>query len=81
MFAVGKGPDGLGLYRLSDEDGDRHADKCETLLKFTGEAAEHGPHAVVLGPDGLLYLVWGIIRKSIRRRKPQARCTMSTKAI
>ena len=59
VFAVGKGPDGLGLYRLTDEDGDRHADKCETLLKFTGDAAEHGPHAVALGPDGLLYVVLG----------------------
>lgn len=59
VFAVGKGPDGLGLYRLTDEDGDRRADKCETLLKFTGEAAEHGPHSVVLGPDGLLYVVSG----------------------
>ena len=59
VYAVGKGPDGLGLYRLTDEDGDRHADKCETLLKFTGDAAEHGPHAVILGPDGLLYVVIG----------------------
>ncbi|MCC7085455.1 MAG: HEAT repeat domain-containing protein [Pirellulales bacterium] len=59
VFAVGKGSDGLGLYRLSDADSDGKADQVETLLKFTGEAAEHGPHAVTLGPDGLLYVMAG----------------------
>jgi putative heme-binding domain-containing protein len=59
VFAVGKGPDGLGLYRISDTDGDHHVDAVDTLLKFTGDAAEHGPHAVTLGPDGLLYVVLG----------------------
>ncbi|HEY2826337.1 MAG TPA: HEAT repeat domain-containing protein, partial [Pirellulales bacterium] len=59
VFAVGKGPDGLGLYRLSDTTGGHHADKVETLLKFTGDSIEHGPHGLTLGPDGLLYVVAG----------------------
>lgn len=59
VFAVGKGSDGLGLYRLSDEDTDGKAEKVETLLKFSGDAAEHGPHAVTLGPDGLVYVMLG----------------------
>jgi putative heme-binding domain-containing protein len=59
VFAVGKGPDGLGLYRLSDTTGGHHADKVETLLKFTGDSVEHGPHGLTLGPDGLLYVVMG----------------------
>jgi putative heme-binding domain-containing protein len=70
VFAVGKGSDGLGLYRLSDEDTDGKADKVETLLRFTGEAAEHGPHAVTLGPDGLLYVMLGNHTQVDRENKP-----------
>ncbi len=59
VFAVGDGPDGTGLYRLSDEDGDRKAESITQLLKFSGGVGEHGPHAPVLGPDGLIYIVLG----------------------
>ena len=59
VFAVGDGPDGTGLYRLSDEDGDRKAESVTQLLKFSGGVGEHGPHAPVLGPDGLIYIVLG----------------------
>ncbi|HEY2761581.1 MAG TPA: HEAT repeat domain-containing protein, partial [Pirellulales bacterium] len=59
VFAVGQGPDGVGLYRITDQDGDHHAEQVDLLLKFSGEAAEHGAHAVALGPDGLLYVVLG----------------------
>jgi putative heme-binding domain-containing protein len=48
-----------GLYRLSDSDGDDRFDRYEQLRVFQGEG-EHGPHAVVLGPDRKsLYLVCG----------------------
>ena len=40
-----------GLYRCSDTDGDDQFDRVEQLRVFKG-AGEHGPHAVVLGPDG-----------------------------
>ncbi|HEY1600035.1 MAG TPA: HEAT repeat domain-containing protein [Pirellulales bacterium] len=59
VFAVGQGPDGPGLYRLSDENQDRKADSVKLLLKFKGDMHEHGPHAPVLGPDGLIYIVIG----------------------
>lgn len=59
VFAVGDGPEGTGMYRLSDEDGDRKAEKITKILTFTGGVGEHGPHAPVLGPDGLIYLVMG----------------------
>ncbi|MDZ4819189.1 MAG: HEAT repeat domain-containing protein [Planctomycetota bacterium] len=59
VFVVGARDKEIGLYRLSSTvDGDK-PDKADLLLKFTGEMAEHGPHAPVLGPDGLIYLVIG----------------------
>lgn len=48
-----------GLYRLRDTDGDDCLDKVEMLREFDG-SGEHGPHAVIPGPDGQsLYLVIG----------------------
>ncbi|MFO0949103.1 MAG: hypothetical protein U1D30_24865 [Planctomycetota bacterium] len=43
------------LYRLPDRDHDDKADSVELLYKYKGGIGEHGPHDVVLGPDGWLY--------------------------
>ncbi len=42
---------GSGLYRLRDSDGDDKLDHVELLRKLKG-GGEHGPHAVILAPDG-----------------------------
>lgn len=42
---------GQGLYRVRDTNGDDQYDKIELLREFKG-SGEHGPHAVVLSPDG-----------------------------
>ncbi len=48
-----------GLYRVTDSDGDAVLDSVHALTQFEGWG-EHGPHGVVLGPDGAsLYLVAG----------------------
>jgi len=48
-----------GLYRVRDTDGDDRLDKVELLRKLNG-GGEHGPHAVILAPDGKsLYVVAG----------------------
>ncbi|MCY4674364.1 MAG: c-type cytochrome [Bacteroidetes bacterium] len=48
-----------GLYRITDSDGDAVLDSVHTLAQFEGWG-EHGPHGIVLGPDGeSLYLVAG----------------------
>ncbi|MFO0844888.1 MAG: c-type cytochrome [Gemmataceae bacterium] len=40
-----------GLYRVKDTDGDDRLDKVERLRPING-GGEHGPHAVMLTPDG-----------------------------
>jgi len=48
-----------GLYRVRDTDGDDRLDKVEKLRPLDG-GGEHGPHAVILAPDGKsLYVVAG----------------------
>jgi putative heme-binding domain-containing protein len=51
---------GSGLYRCKDTDGDGELDKVETLRLLPGGGGEHGPHAVLLAPDGKsLFIVCG----------------------
>ena len=51
---------GRGLYRLTDSDGDDQFDKKQLLRKFEEKGGEHGPHAVLLSPDGKsLHIVCG----------------------
>ena len=56
LYVNGRGPDGTGLYRLFDRDG---VFEVRLLRKWPLEMTEHGPHAVVPGPDGKLYVVNG----------------------
>ncbi len=60
LYVNGHGPSGTGLYRLIDAN---HNDQFDTnevhfLKKFQGEG-EHGYHAVVAGPDGMIYVMNG----------------------
>lgn len=51
---------GRGLHRLTDTNGDDQFDKVELLKEFPNKGGEHGPHAVILAPDGKsLYIVSG----------------------
>ena len=45
-----------GLYRVTDTNNDDQLDKLETLRILDG-GAEHGPHAVLLTPDGKSLIV------------------------
>ncbi len=54
------GMQGPGLYRLQDTDGNDDFDKLTQLIEFEGPLGEHGPHAIILSPDGQsLYLAAG----------------------
>ena len=60
LYVHGHGPSGTGLYRLIDAN---HNDRFEAdevhFLKQTRGEGEHGYHAVVLGPDQMIYLMNG----------------------
>ncbi|MDP6929487.1 MAG: DUF1080 domain-containing protein, partial [Planctomycetota bacterium] len=50
LYAMSNGG-GSGLYRIRDSNKDGELDAIELLTKLKG-AGEHGPHAVILSPDG-----------------------------
>lgn len=51
LYAVVNGGPSSGLHRLTDSDGDGLVDKDEFCMPLDG-GGEHGPHAVILAPDG-----------------------------
>jgi len=59
VMVNGGAAQGAGLYRVRDTDGDDQFDSVQLLRKIEG-GGEHGPHAIVLGPDGKsLYICAG----------------------
>ena len=60
LYVNGHGPEGTGLYRLIDQNRNDQFDTNEVhfLKKMKGEG-EHGYHAVVAGPDGMIYVMNG----------------------
>ena len=59
VMVTGNGPRGGGLYRLSDDDRNGVIDHIDLVMPFPEEMQEHGPHALQLGPDGMIYLLLG----------------------
>ena len=51
LYVVCNGGPGSGLYRVTDSNSDDMPDRVEKLRGFEGDG-EHGPHNVVLSPDG-----------------------------
>jgi len=60
LYVNGHGPEGTGLYRLIDANHNDVFDANEArLLKRMGGEGEHGYHAVMLGPDKMIYVMNG----------------------
>ena len=64
FYANARGPQGNGLYRLTDRNRDDRftADELELLKEFKG-GGEHGYHALRLGPDGAIHILNGNVTK------------------
>ena len=51
---------GKGLFKITDSNGDDKYDTIKELMKFPDRGGEHGPHAILAGPDGKsIYIVVG----------------------
>lgn len=60
LYVSGDGPEGRGIYRLKDTNGDGDLDSWAMWKKVPGGNGEHGAHALALGPDGKsIYIVHG----------------------
>ncbi len=59
VYVTGSGPQGMGLYKLSDTNRDGMLEVKSKLAGFAGNLGEHGPHGLQLGPDGMLYVIIG----------------------
>jgi len=59
VMVNGNAAEGSGLYRVQDTDGDDQFDSVKLLRRING-SGEHGPHAILLSPDGKsLYVCCG----------------------
>jgi putative heme-binding domain-containing protein len=59
VFVTGEGDQGSGLYRLMDQNRDGKLEQASLIVGFSGTPGEHGAHQLVLGPDGMIYVVLG----------------------
>ena len=61
LFAVVSrgGPDEQGIWRLRDTNRDGTYDEKKLLASVARDGGEHGPHQIVLAPDGALWIVGG----------------------
>ncbi|MDQ6631632.1 MAG: heme-binding protein, partial [Verrucomicrobiota bacterium] len=59
LYVNGSGPEGLGIYRLRDTNGDDKFDSINLVRKIERAEGEHGSHALLLGPDKKIYVING----------------------
>lgn len=70
LLVHSEGPDGPGLYRLQDLDGDDVAEVVTRIQRSDAGIQEHGPHTIDRGPDGFLYVMYGNHAHPLRKPDP-----------
>ena len=70
VFVTGIGPEGMGLYRLSDADRNGSLEAVKKIVSFKGQPGEHGPHGITLGSDGMIYVVVGNHTQAVGKAGP-----------
>jgi len=70
VFVTGIGPEGDGLYRLGDQDRNGSLETIKKIVGFIGQSGEHGPHGLVLGPDGMIYISVGNHTQVVSKNSP-----------
>lgn len=59
IYVTGVGPEGLGLYLLGDDNNDGKLENVKKICGISGQVGEHGPHALQLGTDRMIYMLLG----------------------
>ena len=72
IYLNGEGPEGPGMYRVRDTDGDDQYDKVEFLKKLYNRGGSHGPHGIEIGPDGWIYHISGDYSKTVDDLDPSS---------
>lgn len=70
VYVTGAGPEGSGLYLLTDHDRNGQLEGAKLLCPFEGEVGEHTAHGIALGPDGWIYVVLGNHTSSLKEYDP-----------
>lgn len=70
LFVNGKGPNGLGIYRLMDKG--EEFDAPVLIRPMEKSEGEHGSHAIVMGPDNKLYVVSGNFTQRPKDQSPDS---------
>lgn len=75
LYVSGDGPEGRGIYRLKDTNGDGDLDSWTNFHRVPGGGGEHGAHALVLGPDGKsIFVIQGNSTTPIEGLAPDSPC-------
>lgn len=76
VYVTGDTEEGSGVFRLVDSDRNGTLDEVTRLVAFKTTSAEHGPHQLSLGPDGMIYVIVGNHSQLVEKASPDSPYTV-----